>query len=479
MRIQWVVLLALATAALLPDGIATAQAPAAETPATRQLALWLDTFNSGNREQHQRFVREHWPSRPNQSVEQDLAFLEQTGGFDLIRIEEATSTRAVALVQERDSDTVARLEIEVDAREPHHFVSVGARVIPRPPDLAIPRLSETELVRALSVEIERRAGAGRFSGTVLLARNGEPIFTAAVGLADRVRNTPNSLDTRFRNGSMNKMFTAVAVLKLAQDGELSLDDPIGRYLTDYPNEALASSVTIHHLLTHTGGTGDIFGPEFGTNRLALRTHQDYLNLFGERQLQFEPGSQWRYSNYGYVLLGALIGQVSGQSYYDYVREHVYEPAGMHATGSEPEDMDVPNRSIGYMRSPSGLLPNTDTLPYRGMAAGGGSTTVGDLLRFANALTRHVLLNEEYTALLTAGKVVNGPTRYAYGFVEQTSGGEISFGHAGGAPGMNGDLRIFPRSGYVVAVLANMDPPAAQRIVDFIVNRLPARAGGDD
>jgi CubicO group peptidase (beta-lactamase class C family) len=135
-------------------------------------------------------------------------------------------------VQERDSDTVARLEIEVEAMEPHRFVS---------------------------------AAAGGFSGTVLLARNGERIFTGAYGWADRARSTPNTVDARFRNGSMNKMFTAVAVLQLAQDGQLSLDDPIGRYLTNYPNEALGSAVTIHHLLTHTGGTGDIFGPEFGAN----------------------------------------------------------------------------------------------------------------------------------------------------------------------------------------------------------------------
>jgi CubicO group peptidase (beta-lactamase class C family) len=157
-----------------------------------------------------------------------------------------------------------------------------------------------------------------------------------------------------------------------------------------------------------------------------------------------------------------------------VRDHVYKPAGMALTASEPEDQVVANRSVGYMRRPGaeGWQPNTDTLPYRGMAAGGGYTTVEDLLRFANALTGHRLLNAQYTTLLTTGKVDAGGGKYAYGFNEQVTAGVRSSGHGGGAPGMNGDLLIHPDSGYVIAVLANMDPPAAQRISSFVANRLP-------
>ena len=188
---------------------------------------------------------------------------------------------------------------------------------------------------------------------------------------------------------------------------------------------------------------------------------------------FAPGTRWMYSNYGFVLLGAIVERISGQSYYDYVRDHVYGPAGMTSTGSEPEDQLVQNRSIGYMRQPgaAGWQPNTDTLPYRGMAAGGGYTTVEDLLRFATALTSHKILNAHHTDLLLTGKV-DAQGSGAYGFNEQRGSGVRSVGHGGGAPGMNGDLMIFPESGYVVAVLANMDPPAAQRVSTFITNRLP-------
>jgi CubicO group peptidase (beta-lactamase class C family) len=295
-------------------------------------------------------------------------------------------------------------------------------------------------------------------------------------LADREKKTPNTLKTRFRLGSMNKMFTAVATLQLVQDGKLDLKAPFGNYLSDYPNKDVASKVTIEQMLSHTGGTGDIFGPEFDKNRLELKTLQDYVKLYGNRGPEFEAGSRWKYSNYGFLLLGVIVEKVSGQSYYDYVRDHIFKPAGMTATASEPEDQVVADRSAGYMRSDSGGWQlNTDTLPYRGTSAGGGYSTVEDLLKFATALQKNKLLNPQYTEMLTTGKVETpGGGKYAYGFQDATVNATRCFGHGGGAPGMNGELKICPGPGYVVAVLSNLDPPAASRVADFITNRLPVK-----
>jgi CubicO group peptidase (beta-lactamase class C family) len=150
---------------------------------------------------------------------------------------------------------------------------------------------------------------------------------------------------------------------------------------------------------------------------------------------------------------------------------------MTATDSLPESEDVPNRSIGYMRPYPGaawLQPNTWMLPWRGTAAGGGYSTVGDLARFAEALTSHELLGVDSTELLISGKVDLGPGfSYAFGFVDaRDDEGTGWVGHGGAFPGMNGDLRIYLKSGYVVAVLANVDPPAAQRISDYLDPRLP-------
>ncbi len=310
---------------------------------------------------------------------------------------------------------------------------VGRATVPAP----AARLSEEEALVALRKELEKRAAEDRFSGAVLVAKNGKPVFEQAYGMGDREKKIPNRLDTKFIIGSMNKMFTAVSVAQLAQAGKLRFSDPLGKFLPDYPNAAIRR-VTIHQLLTHTGGTGDIFGPEFTwANRDKLNTLQDFVKLYGKRGPEFEPGSRWTYSNYGYVLLGVIIEQVSGQSYYDYFREHIFKPAGMNSTD-------------------------------------GGYSTVEDLLRFANALLNEKLLDAHHTELVTTGKIdTRRGGRYAYGFVDDAQEGVRWFGHEGGVPGANGDLRIYPKSGYVIAVLANLDPPAATEVTDFIGQRLPA------
>ena len=255
-------------------------------------------------------------------------------------------------------------------------------------DLVLRRMTEAEALAALSARAEKLAQKDQFSGAVLVARNGEVLLQDAWGRANREAGTPNTLDTKFRIGSMNKMFTAVATLQLVEAGKLELDDTIGEHLPDYPNEDVASKVTVRHLLTHTGGTGDIFGPEFELNRSSLEELDDYVTLYGARGLRHEPGARHEYSNYGFILLGVLIEAVSGESYYDYVRDNVFRPAGMTSTDSLPESEDVPKRAVGYMKPFSGgdyWTENHITLPVRGTSAGGGYSTVGDLMRFAEAL----------------------------------------------------------------------------------------------
>jgi D-alanyl-D-alanine carboxypeptidase len=343
-------------------------------------------------------------------------------------------------------------------------------------NLAVHGMTEADALEVLGTRANALARDGELSGAVLVAKNDNVLFSHAYGLADRKTGIPNTIGTRFRIGSMNKMFTAVAILQLVEAGKVKLTAPLRRYLPDYPNRKVAAQVTIHQLLTHTGGTGDIFGPAFDARRRQLRSLADNVKLYGKRGLEFVPGSRWAYSNYGFILLGRVVERVTGQSYYDYVHVHIYVPAGMTRSGSLPEDQAVAGRSIGYTMPPGTTewFPNTDTLPFRGTSAGGGYSTVGDLARFAHALLSDKLLSPQFTKLLMSGKVrTDAGTRYAYGFDDaRTAHGDGWVGHGGGAPGMNGDLRIYPKSGYVVAVLANIDPPAAQRISDFLDPRLP-------
>jgi CubicO group peptidase (beta-lactamase class C family) len=346
--------------------------------------------------------------------------------------------------------------------------------------------ADSAFAAALHAQLASVAAAGQFSGAVLVARDGRTVFEGAYGLADRERLVPNTLHTQFRVGSMYKMVTAVATLQLVQAGVVRLDAPLGTYLPDYPNAEVASKVTPHHLLTHTGGTGDIFEPEFMARRLEIRTTGDYLRLFGTRGLQFAPGTRHVYSNYGFMLLGAVIERVSGTSYDDHVATRVLAPAGMTATGTAPEDSPVPGRSVGYIRvradaqGASALVSNAPTLPYRGTPAGGGYSTVGDFARFAVALRERRLLDSAHTALLLSGKVPVIPgVRYAYGFMDRILGGRRFVGHSGNAPGIDAELVFEPDGGYVIVVLSNFDPPAAGWALKFIADRLPmpAQSGG--
>jgi len=453
---------------LLAASLAAAQPIPPETPAGQTLASWLEAYNSGDISGLRSFLETQFPEH----VEEIVAFREAFGGFDLIRIESSAPLEISVIVKEREGDKYRRWTLKVDERAPHRALIMSLPVVPPPEAISNPmRLGVAEAAEAWKAQIQAQTEADRFAGAYLWVRDGEVIVSGATGLADRGKKTANALETKFRLGSMNKMFTAVATLQLIGQGKLGLEDPLIKHLPDYPNKDLASKVTVRHLLTHTGGTGDIFGPEFDQNRLSLRALADYVKLYGERPLAFEPGARYEYSNYGFVLLGLLIEKVSGQSYYDYVRQNIFLPAGMTSTESRPEEEDVPLLATGYMQDEGTWVPNNGTLPWRATSAGGGYSTVGDLLRFAQALASHKILSAQWLEEATKEQGEAG-TDYGYGFQTGNEEGLQFFGHGGGAPGMNCQLRVYPESGTVVAVLSNLDPPAGDLAAEWLYSRMP-------
>lgn len=438
-----------------------------DTEAGARASAWLDAFNSADPEKMKAFSEKYrWQMDP----EGLKGFRRMTGGFDVLRVEESEPSRIVLLIKERESDQAATFHVTVVEGGEVDKMKMEIRQTQMPPEFAVPRLSMSKAIEGLVKLADERAARDEFAGAILVADRDRILLERAWGKSDRAKGTANTIDTQFRLGSMNKMFTAVATLQLVERGKLSLDGTVGTYITDYPNQDVAKKVTIRHLLTHTGGTGDIFGEEFDSHRLSLNSHADYVRLFGERAPEFEPGSQERYSNYGYVLLGAIIEKASGLSYYDYVRDHVFKPAGMSSTDSLPEVEKVERRAQGYTRKEDQWVSNADTLPSRGMAAGGGYSTVGDLLRFARALQAGTLLSKELVA--EAWKPQNLTKTYGYGFMVVNQGPLLMHGHNGGAPGMNGELRIYPNLGYVVVALSNLDPPAASRMAGYFEARMP-------
>lgn len=462
--------LALLLAACLPLGVLAQSPPPAaapqavapaEDPARQALEAWLEAFNANDRARLEAF-RDRY--QPTLDVDRMLGFHGQTGGFRLIRYEPSAAESAQALVQENASETVARISVTLEQGKP---LALQIEAIERPDDLRIARLDQAGAIAALAAKADEEAAKDAFTGVLLVARGDEVLLQRAWGLADRAAGTPVTLDTKFRLGSMNKMFTAVATLQLVDAGKLSLDGSIGDYLPGYPNAEVARA-TIRQLLTHSGGTGDIFGPQFDQQRLSLKTHDDYVRLYGARGPTHPPGEKQDYSNYGFVLLGAIIERISGQSYYDYVERHVFAPAGMRDTGSLPEDAEVALRANAYTRKDDAWVDAADTLPYRGTAAGGGYSTAADLLKFARALRDGTLLPP---ALLAEATRKQTPW-YGYGFVVGERNGVAGWGHGGGAQGMNGALQVFPAADQVVIGLANVDPPAVERLVDYYTARMP-------
>jgi D-alanyl-D-alanine carboxypeptidase len=445
-------------------------------PARAQLRGLLAAFNADDGEALVRYLNENvaveWLARP--SNEEALMLLKQTGGFELLELEERGPNELNGWVRARDSDALMALSFFVQS-EPPHRIAMYRFSWGTPPKRYFPaRLSEPVAIRAIRAEAAGRGAAEKFSGALLVARGPQVLVRGAHGMADRQVKKDNREATRFRISAVTKMFTAVAVLRLAQEGKVRLEDPIGKYLPEIAGKPLARA-TLHQLLTHTSGAGDIFGDDYTLHHLELRTLADYVKRFARKAPLAPPGKRYHYSNYGYLLLGRLVETVSRRSYYDYVHDVVFVPANMPYTGFEPEDAAVERAEV-YQR-PAGSRLWIDAryaLDYRGTSAVNAYSTIDDLHRFVIALRNEHLLDARHTQLMLSSKYeIWKGNDYGYGAMIQSyewTGRWI--GHSGESPGMDAQLWFSPDTGYIVVALANVDSPAAQHMAAYATARLP-------
>lgn len=309
-----------------------------------------------------------------------------------------------------------------------------------------------------------------FSGVVLIAKENKPVYEFASGDASKRYSTPINMQTKFNTASMGKMFTAIAILQLVEQGKIDLNTPIIHYLPDYPNKKVAQQITVAQLLSHTSGLGDVFTDKFAnSSKEKYRDYKDYFPLFVHQPLAFKPGARFQYSNAGFVVLGAIIEKVSGESYYNYINKYVFEPTGMKNTGYyDLVDERVTNLATGYTYAGtdgSYRRSNTDLIPIKGFPAGGLYTTAEDMLQFSKALQTHTLVDKQYTDMAFRPKTStflpgNSKMGYGFGFIIDNTYDTPIIGHGGGIFGVADNFQVFLDKDYTVIVLMNYDNPQA-------------------
>jgi CubicO group peptidase (beta-lactamase class C family) len=390
-----------------------------------------------------------------------MSYWDQTRGLTFQQLVNPTDVKALVIFRNHLTEGPTGIFLMIEPDAPHRIVGLWPLNQMRKPmpdeagRIKAAKLSDQQIARELRTFTERLARADVLSGVVALARDGVPIFEAAYGEANKEKHIANRINTKFNLASMGKMLTAIAIAQLVEGGELSYDDPLSKFMTSFPEEQSAKKIRIKHLLSHTSGLpmGNARPPD-----VSPKTVDDFLAAVSEPpRLQFEPGTAFQYSNMGFVVLGKVIEKVSGQSYYEYVRARILEPAGMRDTVFEVRDPSHRDSATGYAKkfdSAGKAHFESDPSPRRGLAGphGGAYSTIADLQSFDRALRTGKLLAPQTVRLLMTAKPELGAIEYGYGFdINEALG---TAGHSGGFHGISNNIDFFTQSGWTAIVLSN-------------------------
>ncbi len=463
--------LAAALSLFLLAGSLRADAPSPpDTPQGRRMAALVEAFEAGTPDAIRAFITANFAASAqnqvplDQRVQRLTGMAQEVGPITFHQLLPAQAPEVRFLARSKKSGDWVEIGMMLEPGPAFGILGLKFDESQGPGAAAETRKGSDTEVAAAAGEYLSGGGADAFSGVVLIAKNGKPFFHKAYGMANRDFGVANRPDTKFNLGSINKVFTQVAIAQLAQQGKLSLSDTIRKLLPDCPLRA-ADTITVQQLVTMTSGLGDFFGERYdATPKTKLRMLSDFLALFVNEPLLFEPGTSRRYSNAGYIVLGLIIEKVSGETYYDYVLKNICLRAGMKDTDAYPQDSIVGNRAVGYTREDADgktrqgpKRTNVYTLPARSSSAGGGYSTAPDLLAFDAALRADQLLSPAWTDWYFSDKerapVAGAPPRKHSG----------AGGFAGGSPGVNAVIETDLDTGYSIVVLSNDDPPSAETV----------------
>ncbi|MFN2141335.1 MAG: serine hydrolase [Candidatus Promineifilaceae bacterium] len=327
--------------------------------------------------------------------------------------------------------------------------------------------SELTIEQEMEAFVQAHVATRQFMGAALVARGDEVLFSKGFGMANLEWDVPNSPETVFRLGSLVKQFTAAAILQLQDQGLLSVTDPVSRYLPDFPH---GDEITLHQLLNHSSGVPDL--PEYidlASHGPILRQAATLDELIGRaagQPLQFAPGSQFQYSNIGYVMLGRIIEKVTGQSYATYLTEHIFQPLEMTATGYDVAADIVPHRAAGYTWDGSAYHNSEFIDMSNAGGAGGLISTAPDMYKWDRALyTDKVLSADARNAFFTPTVSMEPGVGYAYGWAILETPEHTMAVHSGGVNGFDTFVIRDPAEELYVIVLSNVENPDAQNVAE--------------
>ncbi|MBK9153851.1 MAG: beta-lactamase family protein [Chloracidobacterium sp.] len=443
--------------------VAVAQPSSAQAAAERLARSLAGHITSGDQASFRKFVDENFEAGFRQrAMSAHFGFFnsmhDQSRGLEVIEVQDWEENAVTLLVKNKLTGLYDGLYVRITRDAPYKIAGIGLRP-PRGEPSSAKALSVREMAAELAAFGKKLADVDVFSGSILLAKDGRVVYKGAFGMANKDFNVSNKIDTKFNLGSMNKMFTGVAIAQLVEKGKLSYDDPLSKFIPDFPNPEAAKKIQIKHLLTHTAGLGGYFSERYwSSSRDRIRTVDDMMKLAreDEKDVRFEPGSRWAYSNTGMMVLGKVIEVVSGQSYFDYVRENIYKPAGMTNTDCYELDKVNTNLAVGYDKrfTDNGIEWGNNIFAHvmRGGPQGGGYSTVEDLLKFDQALRSGKLVSPATFKLITSPKPELNSPEYGYGF--GFDAGLNVTGHSGGFPGISSNLDMYLGSGWTAIVMSN-------------------------
>jgi D-alanyl-D-alanine carboxypeptidase len=439
-----------------PDAAPVTEARIAASPAVKRLKELLEVLNGGDAARIKAWVQVAAAQPGPVAVAVTLDLYHGSRGLDLVRVETLTDNGLVAVLRNRLTGDEQALALEVEPKAPHR-IAVMYNAPYTPAATSVP-LSEEARLRQIGAWLKRVGDAEVFSGVVLIARDGKPVFSQAYGYSDRDRKIANTLDTPFLLGSMNKLFTGLAIGRLVEQGKLSYEDPLSKFVPDYPDAPSAGRIRIKHLLSHTSGLPS-FDPAFSPPGNSTVTVQTILDSVDRKPTQFEPGTKWSYSNTGIQLLGRVIEIVTGQDYYEYVRKNVYRRGGM-TRDPFPDYSRGVAMALPYEIEWDGASPRWTSqmaiTTRRGGPAGGGIASARDLLGLANAMNAGRIVKPATLRLHASAKPELATKHYGYAFAVRARMAERPLvGHGGNAPGQCTEFGALTDTPYTIVVLSNL------------------------